>query len=79
MSGFSLGNVMIYSGVELAVKSESGGKLKILEEFEFCGCVFDICGFECFLLRCFGTMVVTEICAFLTKRNTGPSKIGQSS
>lgn len=37
MSGFSLGNVMIYSGVELAVKSESGRKLKILEEFESVG------------------------------------------
>lgn len=50
MSGFSLDNIMIYSGGELVVKSESGGKLKVLEEFVFYWCVFDICGFECFLL-----------------------------
>ena len=56
---------MIYSGVELAVKSESGGKLKTLEEFEFYWCVFGIFGFECFLLTCPGTMVATEVCTCL--------------
>lgn len=46
MSGFSLDNMVIYSGIGLAVKSESGGKLKILKEFDFNWCAFDICGFH---------------------------------